>query len=109
MTAIEQRLFEPLGDAHLGCVPVHDVDALALRSFETVGQLMILSLVQGGPPPNFMAAWVYTYLCAQDLTSLSLKIEDIADMEIRQLVTKVGIGCDTYLCSMCAYRNTRKH
>ena len=42
MTAIEQRLFEPLGDAHLGCVPVHDIDALALGSFETVGQLMII-------------------------------------------------------------------
>lgn len=70
---------------------------------------MILSLAQGGPPPNFMAPWVYSYLCIQEVTSVRLKKEDVADMEIRQLVAEVVIGRNTYLFRICAYRNTRKH
>ena len=99
ISAIEQRLFETAGDAQLGRAPVHHVEALQLGSFETCGQLMVLSLAQGGLPPNLLTPWVYRYLCTQDVSGLQLSVQDIADVEIRELVTKVTDDLPSLTCT----------
>lgn len=57
-----------------------------LRSF---GEIIAVSLAQGGPPPDFMRNWCYTYLTTGDLDRLAVTPEDVTDLEIIQLVEKV--------------------
>ena len=55
-----RRLFVTEGDA--GYVPCESTVALTEGSFHRAGELMAMSLAQGGPPPNFLSKWVYDYL-----------------------------------------------
>lgn len=68
---------------------MHNLEALDNGYYEVAGQAMVLSLAQGGPPPAFFAEWVYTYICTQDISKLSLTEKDIPDMEIKDLLAKV--------------------
>ena len=49
---------------------------------------MACSLVQGGPAPNFLAHWVYTYL-TKGLESVSINPEDIKDEKFKDIALKV--------------------
>lgn len=58
-------------------------------SFKVVGQVMVMSILQEGPPPAFLANWVYHYLCTPDVTAISLIDDDIVNPDIRTLVKRV--------------------
>ena len=53
-------LFVTEGDA--GYVPCESTVGLTEGSFHRAGELMAMSLAQGGPPPNFLSKWVYDHL-----------------------------------------------
>lgn len=57
-----------------------------LRSF---GEIIAVSLAQGGPAPDFMRNWCYTYLAKGDFDHLVVTPEDVTDLETIQLVEKV--------------------
>jgi len=40
-----------------GYVPCENTVALTEGGFEVAGELMAMSLAQGGPAPNFLAPW----------------------------------------------------
>lgn len=61
---IIRRLFVTEGDA--GYVPSESTVALTEGSFHRAGELMAMSLAQGGPPPNFLSRWVYDYLSSEN-------------------------------------------
>ena len=71
---------------------MHNLEALDKGYYEVAGQAMALSLAQGGPAPAFFAEWVYTYVCTQDISKLHLTENDIPDMEIKDILTKVTIN-----------------
>lgn len=58
-------------------------------SFKVVGQVIAMSILQEGPPPAFIANWVYHYLCTPDVTAISLIDDDIVNPDIRTLVKRV--------------------
>lgn len=52
---------------------------------------MVVSILQEGPPPAFLANWVYRYLCTPDVTTIPLIEDDIVNPDIRILVKRVII------------------
>ena len=52
---------------------------------------MVMSILQEGPPPAFLANWVYCYLCTPDVTAIPLIDDDIVRPDIRTLVKRVII------------------
>ena len=51
----ERRLF-------LNGWPVKSVIALSSQQFRIAGELMVMSMLQGGPAPNFLDSEVYAYI-----------------------------------------------
>lgn len=84
---IQTNLFE--GIQLSGLSPAPHVEAVENGSFKVVGQVMVMSILQEGPPPAFLANWVYHYLCTPDVTAISLIDDDVATPDIRTLVKRV--------------------
>ena len=59
-------------------------------SYKTAGELIVMSLLQGGPAPCFFDTSVYNFLSKQDLSTASLT------GEAKEFVTKVT-GVDLFL------------
>ena len=57
----------------------------------TVGEIMAVSLAQGGPPPAFLREWCYNFLCTGEVDLNSLSQEDVTDLESRLLISRVSI------------------
>lgn len=87
ITAVQTNLFE--GTELSGLSPGPHVEAVENGSFKVAGQVMVLSILQEGPPPAFLAHWVYHYLCTPDVTAISLIDDDIVNPDIRTLVKRV--------------------
>jgi len=56
--------------------------AVARDVFLTAGEVMAMSIVQGGPCPNFLALKIYNEL------SRSFVIEDLKDESLRKICLK---------------------
>ena len=89
ISGIQTNLFE--GIQLSGLSPAPHVEAVENGSFKVVGQVMVMSILQEGPPPAFLANWVYHYLCTPDVTAISLIDDDVATPDIRTLVKRVII------------------
>ncbi|XP_062418993.1 uncharacterized protein LOC134131245 [Pungitius pungitius] len=65
------------------------LDSAALREdrYYTAGRAIAVSLVHGGPPPNFLSPTVYSLLVNGSAKPV---LEDIADMELLEKVKKVS-------------------
>ncbi|KAK1153193.1 hypothetical protein AOXY_G30077 [Acipenser oxyrinchus oxyrinchus] len=59
--------------------------------FRTAGEIIVVSLAQGGPAPCFMQEWCFTYLATGDLDQLALSLDDVTDQEPSQLISKVRL------------------
>lgn len=57
-----------------------------LRSF---GEIIAVSLAQGGPAPDFMRKWCYSYLATGVFDRLVVTPEDVTDGQTVQLLKKV--------------------
>ena len=71
---------------------MHHVEAVEDGSFKVIGQMMVMSIIQEGPPPTFLAEWVYTYLCTPDVAEIKLADDDIINPDIKTLVKRVIIS-----------------
>lgn len=49
-------------------MPTASMIATTAGDFRIVGELMAMSIVQGGPAPSFLSPIVYTYLCREPLS-----------------------------------------
>ena len=89
IAAIQTNLFK--GTELSGLSPGPHVEAVENGSFKVVGQVMVMSILQKGPPPAFLANWVYRYLCTPDVTTIPLIEDDIVNPDIRTLVKRAII------------------
>lgn len=53
------ELFE---ETNLGFLPVVNTMAVIANKFQHAGELCALSIVEGGPAPNFISSWMYAAL-----------------------------------------------
>lgn len=56
----------------------------------SAGEIMAASLAQGGPRPNFMREWCFSYLCSGDSDSIQVSASDVTDGELSLLIEKVN-------------------
>ena len=50
--------------------PVNSMVALNAGNFKTCGKVMRMSILQGGPAPNFLASEIASYLVGEPLSPL---------------------------------------
>ncbi|XP_057182422.1 uncharacterized protein LOC130549219 [Triplophysa rosa] len=55
------------------------------------GEIMAVSLAQGGPPPVFLREWCFQYLCSGDHDSIRVSTSDVTDLEFSLLIDKFCI------------------
>ena len=79
---VQSRLFTPAG------VPMASTTALAENEFAFAGNLMAASILQGGPPPQMLAEWVFDYMAYGFHENLSLSCDDLS-VRSKEFVTKV--------------------
>ncbi|KAG2467658.1 AP4B1 protein, partial [Polypterus senegalus] len=60
----------------------------------TVGEIIAVSLAQGGPSPAFFKEWCYNFLCSGEVDFSCLSKEDVADVESSLLISKVEDAAD---------------
>ncbi|XP_036416500.1 uncharacterized protein LOC118800395 [Colossoma macropomum] len=56
---------------------------------KTVGEIMAVSLAQGGPTPNFLTLWCYEFLCSGSLDLKNVDKTDLGDDQYANLISKV--------------------
>lgn len=87
--AIEKRFFEK--GSH-GSTPKYTLCDLDKGYFRTIGEIMAVSLAQGGPAPNFIMPWCYKFLCTGS-SDLELDTTDVGDDQYISLLSKVEAAC----------------
>ena len=48
--------------------PVDSVVALSAKAFRTIGEIMVMSILQGGPAPNLLSSATYSYVSREPLS-----------------------------------------
>ena len=55
----------------------------------TVGEILAVSLAQGGPAPAFFSPWTYSYLCSGQINPTTLNRDSVADVQLQGLLDQV--------------------
>ncbi|XP_049450807.1 uncharacterized protein LOC125900079 [Epinephelus fuscoguttatus] len=92
VSGIEKRFFEGAGNQ--GKNPKYSLTDVDNENFRTVGEIMAVSLAQGGPPPAFLREWCYNFLCTGEVDLNSLSQEDVTDLESCLLISRVENSAD---------------
>ncbi|CAI5677234.1 unnamed protein product [Oreochromis niloticus] len=92
ISGIESRFFE--GPENKGKNPKYSLTDLDNENFRTVGEIIAVSLAQGGPSPAFFKEWCYNVLCSGEVDFSCLSKEDVADVESSLLISKVEDAAD---------------
>lgn len=71
-------------------IPVHNLHLLSSKEFREVGRFFAMSILQGGPAPQFLSPTIAHYLLCGD-EGLQPEISDIPDSEVWAKVQKVYI------------------
>lgn len=69
-------------------IPVHNLHLLNNKEYREVGRFFAMSILQGGPAPQFLSPTIAHYLLYGD-EGLQPEISDIPDCEVRAKVQKV--------------------
>ena len=106
------RLFEG-SERHL--LPMHNTDALRASLYKVAGRMIATSILNGCPGFLCLSPAVYSYLISGSCQEIDIVKEDIADIDIRDIVTQVSDASMTictnfcrkysiYLFFLCTYR-----
>lgn len=89
-------------------VPVHSVVELEKQTFIHVGSIFALSLIHGGPSPNFLAPPVADYI-VHGVQPVEASAEDVPVKEMREKILKVKfiiVKQSIQCCSAWGYKYT---
>ena len=94
---IERRLF-PDG------IPAKSTMALTMQDFKQAGEVMAISILQGGQAPNLLQPHIYGYLCG------NLSIEKMKSVSKRDICEKVNVHYHCFMLIIMLYcMTTEKH
>ena len=74
-----------------GGIPITSSTAISENEFFIAGNLMAMSVVQGGPAPCFLAKWVYDYVAFGLSDGLDLNIDDVKSVTLKGNLSKVKL------------------
>ncbi|KAJ4945033.1 hypothetical protein JOQ06_013572 [Pogonophryne albipinna] len=89
MAGVERKFFQ---GGSTGKTPKYSITDYHKEHFKTAGEIMAVSIVQGGPPPNFFREWCYGYISTGEMDRDSISKEDVTDPELSQLMEEVEIA-----------------
>lgn len=69
--------------------PLYLILSCSIRVNRTVGEILAVSLAQGGPAPTFFSPWTYSYLCNWQINTTVLKSDAVADVQLQGLIDQV--------------------
>ena len=69
-------------------IPTKNASAILMKTFVHIGWLMALSIAQGGPGPECLAEWVFSYI-EKGLYDAVVHITDIPMLDVQNLLTQV--------------------
>ena len=61
------------------------------KKFEKLGQLMVMSVAQGGSGFPFFAPCVFDYICGMEVNEIFVDVHHVPDYEAYELLCKVII------------------
>lgn len=73
-----------------------------------MGEILAVSLAQGGPPPAFFYSWCYTFLCTGEIELNNLTVEDVSDNEYCTLISRVSGFESNVFVHLLFYTNESK-
>ena len=79
---VQDRLFDRNG------MPVASTLALTQELFKYAGELMAISIVQGGPAPNFLSPVIYDAI-AKGLSKAVYSLDMIEESNLKEIATQV--------------------
>ncbi|XP_054605989.2 uncharacterized protein [Nothobranchius furzeri] len=85
VAGLEERLFE--GEEGKGKMPKYSISDLEKGLFRVAGEIFAASLAQGGPAPNFLQEWCFSFLATDRLTTVTKN--DIYEPQLRSLIMKL--------------------
>lgn len=91
IAGIESRFFE--GPKHQRS-PRYSLTDFDSGLYKTVGEILAVSLAQGGPAPAFFSPWTYSYLCSGQINPATLNTEAVADVQLRELIEQVEMSTE---------------
>ncbi|XP_049318755.1 G2/M phase-specific E3 ubiquitin-protein ligase isoform X2 [Astyanax mexicanus] len=86
VAGIEDRFFEGTQNKKSPRYSLTDFDN---GMYRTVGEILAVSLAQGGPAPTFFSPWSYYYLCNGQINPTTLNSDAVADVHLRGLIDQV--------------------
>ncbi|XP_033939750.1 uncharacterized protein [Pseudochaenichthys georgianus] len=89
MAGVERKFFQ---GGSTGKTPKYSITDYHKEHFKTAGEIMAVSIVQGGPPPNFFREWCYGYISTGEMDRDSISKEDVTDPELSQLMEEVEMA-----------------
>ncbi|KAF1377155.1 hypothetical protein PFLUV_G00197650 [Perca fluviatilis] len=88
MAGVEANLFQ---GGSTGKTPNHSITDHK-ENFKTAGQIIAVSITQGGPPPNFFREWCFGYISTGEIDKEMISKDDVTDPELRQLMEEVEMA-----------------
>eukprot|EP00112_Aurelia_sp_Birch-Aquarium-sp1_P006350 Seg1702.9 transcript_id=Seg1702.9/GoldUCD/mRNA.D3Y31 product="G2/M phase-specific E3 ubiquitin-protein ligase" protein_id=Seg1702.9/GoldUCD/D3Y31 len=83
------RLFEEGDDVDYGRKPSSDTFALSQNEFYHAGEFMAMSVMHGGPAPNFLAKWVFKMICDGEKSALKERVKIPLNHKWKSVVDKI--------------------
>lgn len=83
-------------------VPRHSVIELEKRTFYYVGVIFALSLVHGGPAPQFLSGAVSDYI-VKGISFVKPTIDDVPDLNVKKSLKKVGSSLNFSVVAIFLY------
>ncbi|KAL2085761.1 hypothetical protein ACEWY4_019081 [Coilia grayii] len=90
VAGVERRFFEGGTTGKTPKYSLIDVDRQ-----KTTGEIFAVSIVQGGPPPNFFMPWCYHFISNGELDYGTITEDDVADLELQELIQQIRAADDT--------------
>jgi hypothetical protein len=72
----------------------HDVNGLLSSKFEKLGQLIVMSIAQGGNGFPFFDKSVYDYICGKSTNEIHVDMDSIPDSQVHLLLQKMKDAVD---------------
>ena len=86
-------------------IQIELTDAILFQTnkFVHVGNLMAMSLLQGGSGFPYLAPPMYDYLCGENASSIKVSAEDVPNVDVTLLLQKVQVNekfCELIKCGI---------
>jgi hypothetical protein len=97
---VERKLF-------LNGKPINSTVSLMNGDFRLAGEIIVMSILQGGPAPSFLNLDVYKYLTKQILTTEGMNVSKYKNTAEEVCSSKIEANCIQLFQKRFSFRNLK--